>query len=353
MKKSNFTNKKVLITGNTGFKGSWLCEILINLGAEIVGYSTCTYRNAEIFNVLDHNNRIKQYEGDVRDFNNLSNCIEKEKPDFIFHLAAQSLVGESYLNPVETFGINIMGCINIICSLKEYAQKCSCVIVTSDKCYMNNEWVYGYREIDKLGGIDPYSASKAAAEVTIEGLISSYKELFLKNEISISTVRAGNVVGGGDWSKNRLIPDIIKSWVSKSNVEIRNPSSTRPWQHVLDPLRGYLILAEKMYYENKGSFSSFNFGPNLQNIVTVEFIVEYISKRLNLEYTVKRETNRFKESSFLSLNCEKAKSELDWEPVLSISECLNMTSDWYISWRKDKKNIKNFTKKQIDYVLQN
>ncbi len=352
LEKSHFKNKTVLITGNTGFKGSWLCEILNKLGANLIGFSTCKYRNSELYSILSHKKRIKQYIGDVRDLESIKNCINTEKPDFIFHLAAQALVGDSFVNPLETFTINIMGCLNLICALKDYSKECSCVLVTSDKCYKNNEWVYGYREIDNLGGFDPYSASKAAAEVSITGLIESYKDLFAEKSIKISSVRAGNVIGGGDLSKNRLIPDIVKSWLLNNEVNIRNPNSTRPWQHVLDPLRGYLLLAKKMYYENKGCYSSFNFGPNLSSIVDVKFIVDYFSSKLNIKYCIEKNFDEFKESSLLALNCDKAKTELSWEPILNISECLNMTAEWYLTWGKEKAKIVDLTLEQINLILE-
>ena len=239
-----FKDSKIIITGHTGFKGSWLTMWLRILGGDIYGLSDDQYTNPSHFKVLQLEDQINNYKIDIKETNNTVNLIKEIKPDFIFHLAAQPIIKESYLDPIKTWKTNTIGTLNILEGLRKLDKECIAILITSDKCYENVEWIYGYRETDKLGGIDPYSSSKAAAEIAI----SSYLRSFFTNDhpVRIGIGRAGNVIGGGDWAENRIVPDAIRSWTKDNSVKLRNPNSTRPWQHVLEPLSGYLTLAKKI-----------------------------------------------------------------------------------------------------------
>ena len=338
-----FSKKKVIITGHTGFKGSWLLTWLNKLDAEIVGISNKIPTNPSHFKYLNlnHNN----YRVDIKNKKKLKQIIDKFKPDFIFHLAAQSLVFESIKNPIETWDVNLKGTMNILECLRDYKKKCAVVLVTSDKCYENLDIERGYLEEDRLGGTDPYSASKAATEIMIKSYIKTYFQN--KKNIRIATARAGNVIGGGDWSNSRIIPDCVKAWSQRKTIIIRSPNSTRPWQHVLEPLRGYLILAKNLYQSKKFHAESFNFGPNkLMEKKKVIDVVKYFSKFWkNSKWKIIKPKNSI-ESKLLSLNCNKALKNLGWSTKLSSDEALKFTSDWYNNFYFKKKS-KNYSLKQI------
>ena len=344
---NHYKDKKVLITGHTGFKGSWLTLWLNKLGAKVSGFSIDIPTNPSLFDSLDVEKDIQHNIGDVLDINSLSKVFENFQPDIVFHLAAQPIVSESIKNPIDTYRTNIIGSANILECIRKSNSVQSAVMITSDKCYENVEWEYGYREIDQLGGKDPYSASKAGAEI----IFSSYFRSFLKGKenLGICSARAGNVIGGGDWAVDRIVPDTIKSWTAGLPAVLRNPSSTRPWQHVLEPLSGYLLLAYKLHINQvPKNGSSFNFGPSSDVIKSVEDLIDEMSKFWeNSSKDVPKKSKNFNESSLLKLNCDKALKDLGWQPTLTFDETAKFTIDWYLA-NIGKNNIKDFTEKQID-----
>ena len=348
--KSYFDNKKILITGHTGFKGSWLSLWLYLMGARVYGISNNIPTKPSHYELLKMDKFINSEFADIKDFNKIKNIINDIAPDYIFHLAAQPIVKISYENPIETWNTNLLGTINILESLKCLKSKCSAVFITSDKCYRNNEWIWGYRENDELGGDDPYSASKGAAEIAISSYFESY---FKKSEnIKIASTRAGNVIGGGDWAVDRIVPDIIKHWQLDKKLSLRNPQSTRPWQHVLEPLRGYLKLGTYLWEDRVYSGNAFNFGPNPNEEKTVEQLVQGISKEINYEnWTSEINDNDFNESGLLKLNCDKAARLLDWKPLLEFDNTVSMTSDWFFQYYSKNINVFDLSKSQInDYT---
>ena len=338
-----FRNKKVLITGHTGFKGSWLSLWLNMSGAKVYGISN-NYKSTET-NIKNFRlkKNVKNFNIDIRNFVKLNKIITKIKPDFIFHFAAQSLVGNSFKNPVYNFETNFNGTLNLLEVLRLSKFKCISIIITSDKSYKNLEIKRGYTENDILGGDDPYSASKASAEF----VINSYFKSFLKNKknLRIAICRAGNVIGGGDWSSDRLIPDIMRSIFNNKKVKLRNQSSTRPWQHVLDVLNGYLILASKLKKNNKLNGQSFNFGPSIKSNYTVLAIVREMKKNWNLlEWVFSNRT--YHESTLLKLNSSKSLKYLNWKNKLDFKELIRLVTDWYKCFYENK-NIYDFSIKQI------
>ena len=344
--KNFFFNKTIIVTGHTGFKGSWICLILWIFGAKIIGISSYDLGKKSNYYFLKIKSKIfKEYKTDIKDFNKLKSIILKIKPDLVFHLAAQSLVSNSVKNPLNTFNTNIIGTINILESLRYLKKKCSAVIITSDKCYLNKEIQRGYVETDVLGGIDPYSASKASAEIVFNSYYNTY---FKKNKyISIATARAGNVIGGGDFSKDRIIPDVIRSIITNSILKIRSPKSTRPWQHVLEPLRGYIDLSINLHQNFKNSGGNFNFGPRIRENFTVIEIIKMIKFRIpDLKVKIDK-SFRIKESGLLRLNCKKANHMLNWKPYLNTKQSINLTIDWYKDYI-NKKNIEELTLNQIN-----
>lgn len=346
IKLETYKNKRVLITGNTGFKGAWLSYWLHLIGAKVYGYSINIPTKPSLFNSLNLESKITQKWADVRDKRILSNYIKKIKPDYIFHLAAQSIVKTSFDKPFDTFNVNTFGTLNLLEILRLYSSKVNIVIITSDKSYKNIEQLWGYKEIDAIGGDDPYSASKGATEI----IINSYFQSYIKNykNIHMAVARAGNVIGGGDWSHFRLIPDAIKSWSKNIPLNIRSPNSTRPWQHVLEPLYGYLILGLKISSSKKINGESFNFGPRFdQNFSVMELLKESSYYWKNSSFICKKNKS-FKESSLLKLNCEKAALLLDWEPTLNFKDTIRLTFEWYRAFI-EKKNMEHFTKNQINY----
>jgi len=342
---SIFINKKVLITGCTGFKGSWLSIWLNLLGAEIYGLALKPPTNPSLYDEAKLENIVENNIIDIRDSTKVSNLINKIKPDYIFHLAAQPLVQYSYLNPVETWQTNVIGTVNILDSLRTLDTKCIGVIITSDKCYENQEWVWGYRETDSLGGDDPYSASKGSAELAFK---SYYKSFFSNKSFTktrVASARAGNVIGGGDWAENRIVPDCIKAWSQNLAVEIKSPKSTRPFQHVLEPLSGYISLAEKLNLREEINGHSFNFGPLSNSNHEVLNVVKELSKnweKSKWEINNKNQ-NSFGESKLLKLNCDKALSILNWEPTLDFEKTMQLTSNWYFGFY-NKNNFNAFEK---------
>jgi len=345
-----YKNKTVIITGHTGFKGSWLSLWLHILGAKIYGISLQPSTKPALYKLVSLSGIIKNKKKiNICNQSLVNKFIKKIQPDFIFHLAAQSLVYKSYDEPSLTWNTNVIGTLNILNSLKSIKKKCSVLLITSDKCYKNLEVNRGYKEDDILGGVDPYSSSKAAAEILFGSFVKS--NLIPKN-IRISSARAGNVIGGGDWSLNRIVPDTIKSWSINKKVIIRSPDSTRPWQHVLEPLSGYLYLAAVLYKSKKLSGQSFNFGPSSKNIFTVKKLINQMSKiwagkNLTNFYEIKNNNKKY-ESKLLKLNCNKAKKILNWKQTLDFKQTVKFTIKWYIFYLQNKKGYQDFSKNQIN-----
>jgi len=337
-------NKKVFLTGHTGFKGSWLCIMLNTLGANIYGYSLKPKKKS-LYNLAGIEKIVKKsFFNNINDKNKIKRAISQVNPDIIFHLAAQPLVKKSYDDPVNTFTSNAIGTCNVLESVKFLKKRCNVVIITSDKSYKNLEILRGYRETDLLGGFDPYSASKGCAEF----IIQSYVKSFYKNKknLRLGVARAGNVIGGGDWSDYRVIPDCLKSWSKNKTVTIRSPNSTRPWQHVLEVLKGYLILAKNLKNNKNNHGEVFNFGPkNFQNKRVIDVLNEMYEFLPNFKWTINT-NKKFRESKLLKLNSTKAKKKLKWTNKLSFNETIKMTAEWYRMYYT-KENMVNFTSQQI------
>jgi len=344
-----YKDKVVLITGHTGFKGSWLTIWLLKLGAKIVGVSKDIPTQPSMYETLNIEDKITNYRFNIQNLRKLKKVIKTEKPDFIFHLAAQALVSVSYSNPIETITSNTLGTANLLESIRDYKKELILILITSDKAYDNVEWPWGYKETDTLGGKDIYSGSKAAAEI----IIKSYWESFLKKKenIKLGICRAGNVIGGGDWAKDRIVVDCIKAWDKNESVIIRSPKATRPWQHVLEPLSGYLLLASKLLNLAELDGEAFNFGPNTDVNKTVEELIIDLSNvwhhRLDAFYDI---TNQipFKESSLLKLNCDKSLFYLNWKPTLNYKETIDLVGRWYSDYLT-KNNIYDTTLEQINF----
>ncbi len=325
--------KKVLITGHTGFKGSWLSLWLLHLGAQVKGLSLAPSTNPSLFEQLSLARELENVIGDIRDLELIKGIVKSWQPDLIFHLAAQPLVRRSYIESVETWNTNVMGTIHVLESLKSLSHPCALVAITTDKCYENREWIYGYRENDPLGGHDPYSSSKAGAELAISSWRSSF---FNKPEIpiGIASARAGNVIGGGDWSEDRILPDTIGSLMRGEPIPVRNPNSTRPWQHVLEPLSGYLNLGEHLY-KGLGSVddhhiqSPFNFGPVLESNRTVKSLVESILQHWTGSWIDQSDPNAPHEAKLLNLITDKSFHLLKWKPVWNFQQTVQYTVTWY------------------------
>tara|TARA_E500000178_G_scaffold127117_1_gene126893 strand:- start:2558 stop:3625 length:1068 start_codon:yes stop_codon:yes gene_type:complete len=348
--KKFFKNKTVIVTGHTGFKGSWLTLILIHLGAKVIGISNNIPTKPSFFQSLKLNKKIKDLRADIRDLTKVKKILKKYQPDYIFHLAAQSLVKRSFREPSNTFTTNIVGTLNILESLRSLKKKCVSVIITSDKSYKNFEIQRGYIEDDILGGEDPYSASKGSAELVIQSYCKSF---FNKDKKRIGVARAGNVIGGGDWSKDRLVPDCVKSWSKNKKAILRNPSSTRPWQHVLEAVFGYLTLSIKLKKNIKLHGEAFNFGPNNKINKNVLELVKEMKKTWNaVSWKIIKAAKDEKESKLLKLNSNKAKEKLKWQTTLNFRETIKMTIDWYKNFYDKKNDNYNFSINQISNYLQ-
>lgn len=349
---SIYKGKKVIVTGNTGFKGAWLSIWLLDLGAEVYGISNAVPTEPSIFKEAKLDTRLKHQFIDIRDKEKLVDAITAIQPDFVFHLAAQPIVVDSYNNPVDTFSTNVMGTVHVLEALRMLKNHCNAVIITSDKCYDNVEWVWGYKETDALGGKDPYSASKGAAEIAVKTYYHSY---FSKadSHIRIASVRAGNVIGGGDWAANRIVPDCVRAWSKGNAVEIRNPKATRPWQHVLEPLSGYLRTGELLAGNKKGIHGeAFNFGPKAdQDIPVIDLLkaIAAIWKFDNDEQPfIINEVSQYHEAGLLKLNCDKALFFMQWTPTLHFNETAEYTATWYQHYyQQSKADIFEMTLEQI------
>jgi CDP-glucose 4,6-dehydratase len=349
MNREFWKDKKVLVTGHTGFKGSWLSLWLQELGADVVGYALSSPTQPSLFEVARVADGMNSIMGDVRDLENLQAVIAEHHPEIVIHMAAQALVRYSYKDPVETYSTNIMGTANTLEAVRHSESVRVVVSITSDKCYDNKEWLWGYREQDPLGGRDPYSSSKGCAELVISAYRNSY---FSTDEhqnqcVAVASTRAGNVIGGGDWAKDRLIPDIMIALMEKRPVIIRNPNSIRPWQHVLEPLNGYLCLAEQLWTYGSKFAQAWNFGPASEDDKAVSWIVEYLTRswghgaRWELDHA-----RHPHEDNYLKLDCSKARSQLGWAPKLSLSTALEWIVEWYRAYQKGE-DMRPLTEEQI------
>ncbi len=345
-----FKEKKVLITGHTGFKGSWLSIWLIHLGAKVVGVSNNEVSKPSNFSVSEISSVIEDYRIDIRDANEIKTLVEKVQPDFVFHLAAQALVRPSYENPLETMTTNAIGTANVLDALRNLDKKVVAVMITSDKAYDNVEWVWGYRETDRLGGKDPYSASKGMAELAIRCYVDSFFDKPDSN-VRVGIARAGNVIGGGDWAVDRIVPDCMEAWANGETVNIRSPRATRPWQHVLEPLSGYLCLAEGLCMNDKLHGEAYNFGPSADQNYPVSKLIDEMSNHWNqIKWKdVSNNKEHVHEAGLLKLNCDKALSDLEWRAALPFEETVKMTVDWYKEYYQNQnQSMYDFTISQIE-----
>ncbi len=344
-----FHGKTVLVTGHTGFKGAWLTAWLKLLGAEVVGIALDPPTVPSHFLAAQMEAGIADLRIDIRERAKIENAVLSARPDFVFHLAAQALVRRSYDDPIESWQTNVMGTLHVLEALRSLDKPCSAVIITSDKCYDNVEWVWGYRETDALGGPDPYSASKGAAELAIRSHIKSY---FPKttSKVRIASARAGNVIGGGDWASDRIVPDCVKAWCVNTAVELRNPHSTRPWQHVLEPLSGYLSLAIALSRQTELHGESFNFGPPAQQNHSVLELVQQMALHWDQVrwQDVSQAASGPYESGLLKLNCDKALHYLRWRAVMGFEDTVRMTAEWYRAYYQQPVQIGTTTQLQIE-----
>jgi len=340
-----FVGKNVFITGHTGFKGSWLSLWLNKLGAKVVGYALKPPTDPNFFDVCHLSDKMISILGDIRDGKNLSFCLQKYQPEIVFHLAAQPLVRESYKNPVDTYDVNIMGTVHLLEACRYVESIKTIVNITSDKCYENIEQEKRYSEEDRLGGRDPYSSSKACCELVTKAYVHS----FLQSKIFVASARAGNVIGGGDWAQDRLLPDTIKSIMQGKEVVIRNPDAIRPWQHVLEPLCGYLILAKKLYESGAFFSGGWNFGPEKESEKKVRYIMDYLINKWQKGASWKIDDNIHPyEAKFLSLDNSKSKMLLGWEPRWNLEEALSYTIEWYGAYYSTRKDMQDFSLYQIE-----
>ena len=346
MKYKNFyKNKKILITGATGFKGAWLSLWLKILGARVYGIGYNPNNNKKLFNQLNLKKDIKLKNIDIRDFKEINKHIKKVKPQIIFHLAAQPIISKGYEKPKYTYEVNSLGTLNIIETIRECKFIKSAIFVTSDKCYESNNSTIGFKENDKLGGVDPYSGSKASAEIIVKTYIHSFFNK--KTSCGVATARAGNVIGGGDWSKDRLIPDAIKYLNNNKTIIVRNPNFNRPWQHVLEPLNGYLELARRLYVNSAKYSGAWNFGTEKNTITSVEQVIKKIIFNWGSGKFKSKKNKKFYEQVNLQLNISKSKRYLNWKPMLKIDNCINLTVDWYKKVLIKKNDVRKITENQI------
>jgi CDP-glucose 4,6-dehydratase len=344
-----YRGRRVLVTGHTGFKGSWLSQWLLKLGAEVQGYALAPPTTPSLFEQLGLSSQLSDIRADIRDRDQLTSVIRDFDPEIVFHLAAQPLVRYSYQNPIETYETNVMGSIYVLEALRILNRPCVAVMVTTDKCYENREWVFGYREVDPMGGADPYSSSKGMAELAIAAYRRSY---FGDGQVRVASARAGNVIGGGDWATDRIVADCVRALLKNEPIVVRNPASTRPWQHVLDPLHGYLLLAQQMHQAPANSdrlaqlCSGFNFGPESSSNRTVKELVEQIFQTIPGRWIAQSNAASVHEAHLLQLCIDKARQVLDWNPLLGFADSVGWTSEWYKS-QADETAARSLVESQI------
>lgn len=323
--------KRVFLTGHTGFKGSWLALWLQRMGADVTGYALNPATAQSLYDLAQVGREMLDIRGDVRDCETLHGAMISAKPEIVIHLAAQALVRASYSDPVDTYSTNVMGTVNVLDVVRRTGGVRALLIVTSDKCYENREWVWGYREIDAMGGFDPYSSSKGCAELVTTAYRKSY---FRDSETAVASARSGNVIGGGDWADDRLVPDIMRAAMEGKTVHIRNPGAIRPWQHVLEPLYGYLMLAERLYLDGQEFAEGWNFGPGENEVKSVEWVVQELASLYSAIRWVKDVEPHPHEARHLKLDCSKARLRLHWAARLTLGEALSWTAKWYQSYQK-------------------
>ncbi len=349
MDRGFWEGKRVFLTGHTGFKGSWLCLWLTDMGAKVTGYSLLPATKPSLFEICQVDQQVHSIFGDIRDLELLKKSMAEADPEVVIHMAAQPLVRESYVSPVETYATNVMGTVHLFEAARACKNIKSIVNVTTDKCYENKEWVWGYREDEPLGGYDPYSNSKACSEL----VTSSYRNSFFnprdysEHRVGVASARAGNVIGGGDWAPDRLVPDIIRSLINDEPIVIRNPNAIRPWQHVLEPLSGYLLLAQKLYENGIQYAEGWNFGPNDEDAKPVEWIVFNLRDRWGNQTPILIDNRDHPhEATYLKLDCSKAKAYLDWAPRWDLDVALAKVVEWAAAYQKGD-NVKDLCIKQI------
>jgi len=350
MNKEFWNKKKVLLTGHTGFKGSWLSLWLQKLNSNVIGFSKNIPTKPSLFELADIESEIISIIGNVCDYNKLEEVVKEYKPEIVIHMAAQAILRKSYNNPIETYATNVMGTVNLLESIRKVGNVKVILNITTDKCYEPNESSKGHLETDRLGGNDPYSNSKACSELVTSSFRNSFfnPNQYQKHGVSLDSCRAGNVIGGGDWGKDRLIPDIMRGILNNEIIKIRNPNSTRPWQHVLDPLNGYLTLAEKLWSSGSEFSEGWNFGPLEDNEKPVKWIVEKLTNgwSKDIRWDVDDSSNPHEEN-YLRLNCTKANSRLKWMPKLNLEQGIEWIIEWYKQYEQNK-NIKEITEQQIE-----
>lgn len=350
-----YKNKTVFITGHTGFKGSWLSLWLLELGANVVGYSLKPTTTPNLFSILNLKNKIKHIVGDVRDRKKLLKNLQHHKPDIVFHLAAQALVRDSYDDPILTYETNVLGTLNLLDAIRQVSSIKAVVNVTTDKVYDNKERDEGYKENEPLGGYDPYSSSKACSEIATASYRSSFfnpNDYGIKHHVAIATARAGNVIGGGDWAKDRLLPDIVRALSQRRDIVLRNPESTRPWQYVLEPLSGYLLLGSLLYQKNITYSGAWNFGPRDSDVVTVETLVKQAIKIWGKGHYVIQKNNAKHEAKLLKLNILKAKNQLHWQPHYDSQTAIRETIEWYKKYYNKKTDMYEYSIKQLNKYME-
>ena len=347
--KSFFKSRKILITGHTGFIGSWLTKCLTMLSADVCGYALEPNTHPNMYDILDLDRFLLCVKGDIRNTELLHKILVDFQPEIVIHLAAQPIVLESFDNPVDTFDINVNGTVNLLNEIRKVGSAKVIIVMTSDKSYRNNEWVYPYRENDVLGGKDPYSASKSCQDIVVDSFRESY---FLNSEVGISSVRAGNVIGGGDWAPHRIIPDLVRGVMSKETSKIRNPYSIRPWQHVLDPIYGMLTLAKRMYDDINFS-GAWNFGPEGNTEVTVKELAEMFIGLWGSGNYIIEELQSNNEADYLQLDISKAKRELKWTPQYNFNAALKETVDWYKAYYSVQTSVGKKTEEQVEKYFTN
>src|SRR5574340_511263 len=346
---SFWAGKAVLLTGHTGFKGSWLSLWLQSMGAQVVGYALAPPTNPSLFEVAEVRKGMASIVGDIRDLEHLRAVFAEHKPEIVIHMAAQALVRRSYANPLETYSTNVMGTVNLLEAARPAGSVRAIVNVTSDKCYENREWVWGYRENEPMGGYDPYSNSKGCAELVTSSYRSSFFNLgnLAEHRVSLASARAGNVIGGGDWAEDRLIPDIMRAIVQGKPVNIRNPHAIRPWQHVLEPLSGYLVLAQKLYEEGAAYGEAWNFGPNDEDAKPVSWIADRLTRAWGGGASwVLDGRDHPREAHYLEVDCSKAKARLQWRPRWHLEDALRAIVEWHRSHHSGK-DMREMTLGQI------
>jgi CDP-glucose 4,6-dehydratase len=350
---NTYKSKKIFLSGHTGFKGSWMLAWLHLLGCQIKGYSLTPEHSEDLYNVIDGDDLCQSVIADIRDKQRLENEILDFQPDFVFHLAAQPLVRRSYNDPITTYETNVMGTAYLLEAVKKLKKPCSVILITTDKVYENKEWVYPYRENDRLGGYDPYSASKAAAELIISSYRNSFfnPDTYTSHQKGIAVARAGNVIGGGDWSEDRLIPDIIKALKANEKIVVRNPNAVRPWQHVLEPIKGYLQLGAKLAEQPVKFSQAYNFGPYMADTLTVgEVVQKAIAIWGGGEIEIQQNKLAPHEAGLLKLDINKAVNDLEWRPRLNAEQAITNTIEWYKTFLKgEMADMKSFVNNQITF----